>query len=80
MDKKTLKDLLMDEIKKDEHEYCFDKSYHDDKTWEKEFPGQTREQRYQECIALYEKKSAGEIMTDFGSKYEYVVDMYNKQK
>lgn len=67
-----MKKILLDAVLTDEREYCFDRGYCDDESWEKFNGEETREQAYQQAKDEFTNKSVAEIMELFGDKYDYV--------
>ena len=73
-----LKEELLKEIKEDEKEYCFDRSYYSDEFWEREFPDETREEAYNRVISIWQNVDENifidEVKEYFGDKYDYIIN------
>lgn len=63
---------ILEEIKKDEYEYCFDKNYCNDEMWEIQFGKISREQAFEDSIKWHETLSLNEIFNHYDDKYNYV--------
>lgn len=74
----TKRERIVYAIMMDEREYCFDKTYHDDRTWATISPGKTREQAFYETFKHWkdalkmDDEAFAEEMKMFGDKYDYV--------
>ncbi len=74
---RPLKEALLLEIMEDEHTACFDRSYHSDKTWEREFAGTDRMTAFIEAMEHFNSMPISEILNYFGDRYNYVFEQYN---
>lgn len=68
------KQLLLEEVIKDEYEYCFDRSYMPDEHWKLNNSLQTRTEAFTEVIEELKYQDTQAILKEYGSKYDYVYD------
>lgn len=68
------RERLFEEILKDEHEYCFDKSYMSDDAWEKQWGDVSRFDRYKEVVDYLNNSVVVSIMADYGDQYDYLYE------
>ncbi|WP_079707691.1 hypothetical protein [Paraliobacillus ryukyuensis] len=79
MENQSLRNELLEEIKKDEYEYCFDRAYCDDELWQRQNGEQSREQAFKEMMESINQLSIEEIVNMFGDKYDYVIEKYRRK-
>lgn len=74
----TLKELLIREIAGDEAEYCFDRKYCSDKSWENQNGTEERMGAYVEAIEWFASLTVEEILEHFGDRYDYIVRVWEE--
>lgn len=72
----NLREALIKEILKDEKEYCFDKSYCSDDTWEVLHGDVTREEEYKRIVEHWSSATVEEIVEYYGDQYDYIIEKY----
>ena len=70
---------VMIEVSKDEYEACFG-NYYSDEFWEKEYPGETREQAYEESMKWHKSLTLKELLDYYDDRYDYILEQMNYSK
>lgn len=74
-----LRKKLLEEVRKDEHYYCFDPSYYSNEQWNRLEKGKSRQEGFEETMNHFNNMTVEEIMEVFGDKYNYVFEEYKKE-
>lgn len=76
VEKNELRGLILSEVKNNEKEYCFDKSYTSDSDWILYHGKETRHEAYSKAMIWHNSLSLEEILKEYDGGFDYIVEKY----